>query len=190
MDSILKKQLKLIAKKTAEEQPILLGALLSRLFFEKNVLLTIVGGAAVQFYSQAEYTTGDLDAILIGDTREIIEEVMHRLGFSRATTYRHFEHSDFNFVVEFPSSPVEVGNRPILQFAEVKTELGNVRILRIEDIIMDRIIAGVEWKSEASLSQARLLYIKHSKRIDQKYLKEFAQSEGYSKTLQKIMKRS
>lgn len=181
-------ELQVIALAPVEEQPILLGALLSRLFEERGVLLTIVGGAAVQFYTQADYTTGDLDAILVGDTVRDVEEVMGSLGFKRTTTYRHFEHPQLGFVVEFPPSPIEVGNRHIDEINLIRTDLGAVRVIRIEDLIMDRIIAGVEWRSEESLKQAGLLWIRHQDRVGRKYLMNFARQEGYLKTLKDIMR--
>ncbi len=169
-------------------QPIVLAAFLSRLFKKWDVLLTVVGGAAVQYYTQGEYNTEDLDSILSGDTKEIIEEVMGSLGFKRTSMYRHFEHPSFDFVVEFPPSPIEVGNRHVDTLANVETQEGLVRVIRVEDLIMDRIIAGVEWRDPPSLDQARLLWVKNKKRIDLEYLKQFAKEEGYADTLKKILK--
>ena len=188
MKNDFQKEFDSIVDKAIEEQPILLGALLARLFAERKVGFTIVGGAAVQFYTQAEYTTSDLDVILTGDETADIEYVMNKLGFKRTTTYRHFEHPRFKFVVEFPPSPIEVGNRYIDKVATIETQFGIVRIIRIEDLIMDRIIAAVEWRSPESLKQAQMLWVKHKKQIDRKYLSEFARSEGYITTLKKVMR--
>ncbi len=181
-------KLKRVAKLDRAIQPIVLAALLTKRFLEKDVLLTVVGGAAVQFYTQGEYVTEDLDAILHGDTKEIIEEVMGDLGFRRTSMYRHFEHPLFEFIVEFPPAPIEIGSRYIEKLDEVSTQEGPVRITRVEDVIMDRIVAGVEWKDKPSLEQAKLLWRKNQDAIDQKYLKAFAKEEGYETTLKEIMK--
>jgi len=146
-----------------------------------------LGGAAVQFYTRASYVTKDLDAILHGDTKEIVEEVMGAIGFKRTSSYRHFEHPALPFVVEFPPSPVEVGGRYISKFNQIRYNNYLVRVIRIEDIIMDRIIAGVEWKSKPSLAQAKLIYKKNKDLIDLKYLKDFARSEGHAETLKEII---
>lgn len=61
-------ELKAISQKAIEIQPILLGAIFAKLYAERGVDFTVVGGAAVQFYTQAQYTTSDLDVILDGDT--------------------------------------------------------------------------------------------------------------------------
>lgn len=180
--------LKEISQLDETRKKITLAAFLSKLFKEEGVSLVVVGGAAVQYYTLSEFVTHDLDAILSGDTKEIIEKVMYGLGFKRTTMYRHFEHPSFDFVVEFPPSPVEVAGRIIEKMNIVKTQEGEVRVVRVEDLIMDRITAGVEWKDEASLDQAKLMYAKHHGFIDDAYLTQFAKEEGYSKTLKEVRK--
>lgn len=183
-----KKQLQKIAKGQLTQQQMELAAVLAAEFAKHGASLTVVGGAAVQFYTQSGYVTKDVDAVLIGDTTEIIETVMTSLGFKRASTYRHFEHPLFGFVIEFPPEPIAVGSRGLYQFAEVKTNYGPVRILRIEDLIMDRITAGIEWRSEKYLAQAKLLWLSNKDDIDLKYLRNFAKEEGYEAVLRKVMK--
>ncbi len=181
-------ELKRIQKLPQTVQQISLAALLSELFEAYAVPLTVVGGAAVQYYTDATYTTKDLDVILMGDTKEIVETVMHSLGFKRTTQYRHFEHPSLPFVVEFPPSPIEVGDRVISKVNILKLDDRQVRVLRIEDMIIDRIVAAVEWKDEPSLQQAKLLWVMNQDDIDRKYLKAFAKEEGYSAELQEVMK--
>lgn len=188
MKNEFEKKLKKISKLLKTTQQIVLGAMLSSIFKAEGVDFIIVGGAAVQFYTQATYTTKDLDVILRHDTTEIIEKIMGNLGFKRTTTYRHFNNPLFKFSVEFPPSPIEVGSRCITEVNTIQTNLGDVEIIAIEDIIMDRIIAGVEWKSERSLSQAKLLWQKNKSIIDKKYLKQFAKEEGYEETLRETMR--
>lgn len=182
------KTLQKIAKGSLTEQQMELAAVLAAEFAKHGTSLTVVGGAAVQFYTQSGYVTKDVDAVLIGDTTEIIEAVMSGLGFKRAPTYRHFEHPLFGFVVEFPPEPIAAGSRGLYQFAEVKTNYGPVRILRVEDLIMDRITAGIEWRSERYLAQAKLLWLSNKGDIDFRYLQGFAKEEGYEDTLREIMK--
>lgn len=168
-------------------QPIVLAAFLSKLFQEERIDLTVVGGAVVQFYTDALYVTHDLDVILRGDTTELIEKVMYGLGFKRTTTYRHFEHPKFEFTVEFPPSPVEIGSRVISKVNIIETEEGPVRVVRIEDMIMDRIIAAVEWRDRPSLDQAKLMWQRNQDKIDRVYLIDFATKERYLKTLNEVM---
>lgn len=181
-------ELKNIAELPPTIQQIRLAAFLSSKLLEHSMKLTVVGGAAVQYYTDAEYVTGDLDAIIAGEDSEIVAALMYELGFKRTSSYRHFEHPDLPFVVEFPPSPIEIGNRIISQVNTLKLEDWSVRILRVEDIIMDRIIAAVEWKDEPSLEQAKMLWLKNQSNIDRHYLEDFAKKEGYLKTLREIMK--
>lgn len=181
-------ELKAIARLPLKTQPLGLAAFLSSLFQRHDVELIVVGGAAVQYYTDAEYKTGDLDAVLRGDTKEIIEEVMSGLGFRRASLYRHFEHPAFPFVVEFPPSPVAVGSRVLSKFNLLKMGPYSVHVVRVEDILMDRIVAGVEWRDSPSLNQAKLIYLKNKDRLDRAYLTDFAKKEGYLKTLRQVMK--
>ncbi len=187
MTKIYQDKLSSISRLSQDIQPIVLAAFLTHLFLREKVDLTVVGGAAVQFYTQAAYVTHDLDAILHGDTKEIIEKVMSELGFKRTTTYRHFEHPIFDFTVEFPPSPVEIGSRIINKVSVIKTAEGPVRVVRIEDMIMDRIVAAVEWCDPPSLQQAKLMWSKNKERIDLNYLTDFATKEGYLKTLNEVM---
>lgn len=187
MKHAAEQELKEISKSPKSVQPLALAGLLTKYFEKQKVLLTVVGGASVQYYTEGAYETGDLDAILEDDTRDIIENVMGELGFKRTTNYRHFEHPLFPFVVEFPPEPIEVGNRQINQVNLLTFNDLKVRVIRLEDIIMDRIIAGAEWKDEQSILQAKLLYYKNMKIIDKPYLEQFAKEEGYVKQLQSVM---
>jgi len=187
MNETYSKKLARISKLPLSNQQIVLAAFLASLFKKHGIILTVVGGAAVQFYTQADYVTHDLDAILYRDTKAAIEEVMFNLGFKRTSMYRHFEHPLFKFVVEFPPSPIEIGARVIQNVSEIETEEGKVRVTKIEDVIMDRLIAALVWKDKASLDQAKLIWIKNKRYIDLDYLKDFAKSEGCNMLLKKVI---
>ncbi|HSA58711.1 MAG TPA: hypothetical protein VLJ37_03400 [bacterium] len=182
-------KLKIIAELPQTIRQVTLAAFLSKLFRAKNMDFILVGGATVQFYTQGTYLTKDIDVILRGDTKEMIEEIMNSLGFRRTSNYRQFGHPVFDFSIEFPPSPIEIGSRTISKVNVIETPEGPLEIIRIEDIIMDRIIAGVEWKHQGSIEQAKLLWMKNQKRIDLDYLTDFAKKEGYLKTLNQIISR-
>jgi hypothetical protein len=184
----ISEKLKSIAQLPGTIRQVTLAAFLSNLFRARNMDFILVGGATVQFYTQGEYLTKDIDVILRGDTKEVIEEIMHSLGFTRTSNYRQFGHPSFDFSVEFPPSPIEIGSRTIHKVNVIETPEGPLEIIKIEDIIMDRIIAGVEWKHQGSLEQARLLWMENKSRIDLAYLTDFAKKEGYLKTLQEVIR--
>ncbi|MBI2335915.1 MAG: hypothetical protein HYU97_04045 [Deltaproteobacteria bacterium] len=180
-------ELERIAKLPNPIQPIELAAMISSHFQKQGVLASVVGGATVQYYTDAEYVTKDLDMVLYFDTKEIVEKTMKGLGFVRSSSYRHFEHPKLPFVVEFPPAPVEIGGRFINSFVTLKMNNHEIRILRVEDIIMDRLIAALVWKDRPSLDQAKLIWIKNQRYIDLDYLKDFAKSEGCSVLLRKVI---
>lgn len=169
-------------------QQIVLAGYLASNFATRNAELIVVGGAAVQYYSNAEYVTKDLDAVVKGSDRELEDEVMGAIGFHRKGRFRHYEHPTLPFVVEFPPEPIEVASRVISAVNTLRLDSYEVRVIRIEDIIMDRITAAVEWRDKASLAQAKLLWLKNKDRIDRKYLTQFAREAGYLKVLKEIMK--
>lgn len=188
MNEKLTAKLKAIAKLPQTKQQVTLAAFLSKLFRAKGMDFILVGGATVQFYTQGTYLTKDIDVILRGDTKEMIEEIMTSLDFVRTSNYRQFGNPLFKFSVEFPPSPIEIGGRTITNVDIIETSEGPLEIIRIEDIIMDRIIAGIEWKHQGSLEQAKLLWMKNKDRIDLAYLTDFAKKEGYLKTLNEVIR--
>ena len=187
MENHLQNELERISKLPVSRQQIELAALISEKFKDRGIVSVVVGGAAVAFYSKEAYTTADVDIVLAGDTKKDIEEIMSSLGFTRTSTYRHFEHPLYSFVVEFPPSPVQVGGKIIEKVNEIDLGKRKVKIIRIEDIIMDRIIAGVEWRDKQSVAQAKLLWQTNKEQIDHKYLTKFAKNEGYQKKLKEIV---
>lgn len=188
MSPSLKQDLLRISKLPETIQQVTLAAFLSKIFRAKGVDFILVGGATVQFYTQAKYLTKDIDVILRGDTRELIEEIMTSLNFQRTSNYRQFENPLFHFSVEFPPAPIEIGGRTITKVDVIETPEGPLEIVKVEDIIMDRIIAGVEWKDQSSIHQAKLLWSIRKDQIDLDYLTDFARKEGYLKTLREIMR--
>lgn len=187
MNRSVKQDLVRISKLPETTQQVTLAAFLSKIFKTRGMDFILVGGATVQFYTQAKYLTKDIDVILRGDTKETIEDIMTGLDFLRTSNYRQFENALFQFSVEFPPTPIEVGSRIITKVDMIETPEGPLEIIKIEDIIMDRIIAGMEWKDRSSIEQAKLLWALKKSSIDLEYLTDFAKKEGYLKTLKGII---
>lgn len=62
-----------LADITAETDPTLkhlkLASLVSAVFRQRRVELVVVGGAAIEFYTEGAYTSGDLDLCLLPPAR-------------------------------------------------------------------------------------------------------------------------
>ena len=70
---------------------------------QKSLRCVLVGGAAVEFYGQANYATSDIDLVAVGDKSE--RETMEALGFRRCSG-RHWEMDGYPVFVEFPPAPL------------------------------------------------------------------------------------
>jgi hypothetical protein len=105
---------------------------------------TLVGGGAIEFHAPEVYVTGDLDLIIEGKSRAEIGAAFGVLGFERKG--RHWVSGDL--FVEVPgnwmSDPVEVVNVGPLQ----------LRVVRREIVLADRIIGFKHWRATSYGAQA------------------------------------
>lgn len=148
---------------------------------------TVVGGLAVETYTQGGYTTLDVDMIAPDD--QIASEVMHALGFERKSGFRHYQHPDLDVLVEFPTGPLEGAADRV---TEVRLDGGgSLRVIGIEDIVIDRLSAYVNWDRRRADSpdaiQAALLVVAQREKIDMEYLRRTARERGLSEGLADIL---
>src|SRR5262245_65522723 len=70
-----------------------LASLCSALFAERGVELVVVGGSAVEFYTEGAYTSGDVDLCVLSSreplTVRLRQEIMGQLGVKGGP--RHWE---------------------------------------------------------------------------------------------------
>lgn len=139
-----------------------------------DVKTTLSGGFCVEIYSYGEYTSMDIDLIdqSVFKNREI-KEKMIELGFAQEG--KHFKHPDIAYTVEFPSSPLAIGNDLIRDIAEIETEYGVLRILTPTDCVKDRLAGFYYWNDNRSLEQAILVSLKN--KIDLQNIKEWSINE-------------
>ncbi len=76
-----------LADITADTDPTLkhlkLASLVSAVFRERSIELVVVGGSAIEFYTEGAYVSGDLDLCLVSPARlgiRIRQELMGQLG--------------------------------------------------------------------------------------------------------------
>ena len=99
----------------------------------------LVGGAAVEFYTRGGYTTGDLDLVAPGG-RELAE-TMRALGFLKRG--KDWINDELEVSVEFWSD--DLG--PDEEYNEILMRGMKIRILSLEDLIVDRLCAYKWWNS-------------------------------------------
>lgn len=151
----------------------------------RGIEVILVGGTAQAFYTSGGYETRDID--IVSPQRHEFAKLLHSLGFERAEGSRHWYHPQANAVLEVPDE-VLAGSKE--RVAEVTVEGLTIRVIGIEDLILDRLRAGMHWQSEADLDWAARLLALHESRIDHSYLVAQANGEQLTAALSVAMDRA
>ena len=135
-----------------------LGAFVQTHLRTKSIDTVLSGGSCVSVYSGGQYVSMDLDMIhisLLAPKRKALRDAMGELGFIEEG--RYFRHADSDLCVEFPAGPPAVGEEPVKKIAEIKTEMGVLKILSPTDCVKDRLAAFYHDNDHQCLAQARLV---------------------------------
>ena len=159
-------------KMTVEE----IGAAIWTHLEKHHIAVVLSGGACVSIYSDNQYTSRDLDFVMSDYSLKKIDPIMEELGFKRTQMFRHYEHPECHYFVEFPPSPLTVGDELVTKTAIVKNKYGRLRLLRPVDSVKDRLAAFYHWNDRQSLDQA--IMIRKTKRISMKEVERWSEKEG------------
>lgn len=186
--------IKKILKKAATEQKkifkqLYVAAAISSAFETEGVQAVLVGGTVVEYYTAGGYTTADIDMILPPLEKQKIETVMKELGFERFEDYRHWIHPQIRIPIEFPPGPLQIGHLLVQEVNEIEIEKIKLKILRVEDILLDRLVAAQEWKDQQAQVQAEMLMYAHYTDIDWSYVHQKSSQLGILKFFRNIQKR-
>lgn len=154
-------------------------SLLTREAEKKNECPIVVGGSAVDFYTEGIFPSYDID--LIGN-RKIIGEILENI-FCFKRSGRHWINEQIGIYVEVPGDHL-AGNRD--KVTTIKVNDLKLYVIGIEDLIIDRMAACSEWKSDTDCKQAYYMLKYYHSRIDFDYLNTKAKDEGLLKTLKKL----
>jgi len=142
---------------------------------QKNIRVVLVGGLAVEIYSENKYLTKDIDMVDISYQKPVVlHQAMAEIGFEKKG--RVFINETTDISVEFPSAPISVGDELVTKTTVVETEAGRIPILFAKDVVKDRLAAYFHWQDQASLVQALAVIIKHP--FTPADLKDFCLREG------------
>jgi len=130
---------KAASTKEAAERHVLIAAVISEALRQVHQDPVLVGGAAVEYYTQGGYSTADIDLVAEGGSDLL--QVMEALGFERMG--KDFIHSKLKIYVEFPSRNLRPGEIAHL----LRIGKKNLRIISPEDLIVDRLCAFKFWQS-------------------------------------------
>lgn len=142
-----------------------LAAYVCQNLFDIGIKTTLSGGFCVEIYSFGEYTSMDIDLIdqSIYKHKEI-KKKMTELGFTEEG--KHFTHPDTPYTIEFPASPLAIGQELVKDISEIETVYGVLRLITPTDSVKDRLAAYYFWDDDRSFAQALLVAINNNVDID------------------------
>ena len=113
----------------------------------------VVGGEAVELYTQGRYTTGDID--IKGD-KDTLETVLMDWGFAKEG--RVWASREYDLYIDWLGGSLDEGAE-----AEKRTNIIaiapelEIRVISFEDLIVDRLCAAKYWDDSDSLMWAKVL---------------------------------
>ncbi len=137
-----------------------LAAMISKHLQASNIQAVLVGGLAVEIYTENLYLTKDINLVNIGyDKPQVLRQAMAEIGFRKSG--RVFVNETTPISVEFPSAPLSIGDRLISDTTTAQIGEVSIPILKVTDVVMDRLSAFVHWHDKQSLVQAVAICLKH-----------------------------
>ena len=154
-----------------------LAALVCEKLKEYNIDVVLSGGSCMELYSNSEFSSYDIDLIMRYSAKQNdVNNAMESLGFKREKIARYFKHPNNPFFVEFPDGPVAVGDEFIKEFATRTTKFGELKLLKVEDCIKDRLCAYVYHYDTICLDQA--ISVAKNNEVDYQELERWAKEES------------
>lgn len=133
----------------------------------------LVGGSAVEVYTFGHYVSGDID--LVAQNKDEVRNVLLSTGLFKEVG-RLLISEELGVFIDIPDDVLAGSYEKIrtIKIPELDTE---IKVIGIEDLIVDRLNACVFWKSEGDCEIARYLFEKYKDEIDLDYLIERAKKE-------------
>ena len=126
----------------------------------------LVGGCALELYTDGGYTTGDVDLAL--PHGEVVDAAFADLGFDKRG--RFWVREDLELVFEAPAPaglPGETAPRTVSGIESLR-----VVVLGVEDLLIDRLRAWVHRRSTEDRRWAHRLAALYARELDWEYLRE------------------
>lgn len=142
------------------------AGIITKMLEKHNLKPIIVGGLAVEIYTQEAYSTRDID--FVSDGHAIIEKLLLALDFMKEN--RHFYREDNEIAIEIPDNHLDGGMERVLK-VQLDDEL-YVYLISIEDIIIDRLRASIYWNSGEDRDWGFKMLVDNFTAIDTDYIKD------------------
>jgi len=170
----------LLAVEDAFERRSLFVAALQTALREHGEETVLVGGHAVETYTMGEYSTGDVDLVVI--VKRPVQELLVQWGF--VLRGRVYWHEQLGIAVDLIGERLGGDwNRTHL----IRIREYTARLIAPEDLIIDRLNACVHWKHPEYCEWAKKVYVAERERLDVDYLRECASEELVTDALEKII---
>ena len=155
---------------------LLLVALLGEAIQEDPI---VVGGFAVEAWTDGGYTTADID--LICRRRDAALAWLESVGFERRN--RHMVHGSLGLAVEIPGTVLDEGRGAYDRLVQWEIDGRRATLLSVEDTIVDRLAAMVHGHADGEWENALRLLAAWAGRLDESVLEARAQAEHVSEAL-------
>lgn len=162
------------------ERKLLLVGELTRRLQSKGIVPIIVGGTALEVYTVGDYLTADLD--LVASAYHEVANELEAMRFQREG--RIWYHPDWELVVEIPDEQLAGDPERIVT---LEVEGYTAACIGLEDLIIDRLNAGVHWQSQEDLRWVQALLRAYQPQLDLPYLQQRAQTEGTLEVLNRLL---
>lgn len=160
----------ILSNEKDEAQRILsFAALLAQKTGLSDRAMIVVGGSAIEIYTEGAYVSGDID--IVGRAEKILP-VLKEWGFQKEG--RTWYQKDWKMVVDVLSREYR-GDWEHTQV--LSTPYGRVRLAAIEDLLVSRLISAKWWRIPDDVRHAELLAAKYGDVIDWEYVTDHAKRE-------------
>jgi len=138
-----------------------------------KTLPILVGGSAVELYTFGHYVSGDID--LVAQNRDEIKNILLSTGLFREVG-RIFVSEELGIFVDIPDN-VLAGSYEKIRTIKIPELEAEIKVIGVEDLIIDRLNACIFWRSQSDCEVARYLFEKYKNELELEYLIERAKKE-------------
>lgn len=177
-----KRRLSSLDKKNKYETMIKTAAIITKMLEKYSIKPIVVGGLSVEIYTQGNYTTRDID--FVSDGFMIIEELLTSLDFLKDG--RHFYRKDKEVAIEIPDNHLEGDMNKVVK-VNIDKEL-YIYLISLEDIIIDRLRATLQWRSEEDAIWGFKLLANNFEDVDVSYIEKRLQVKQEKKEFEDWVK--
>jgi hypothetical protein len=159
------------------------AAIVSSTLEQAGITAVLSGGSVVTIYSENEYESLDLDFVSPAAKSRLVE-VLQSLGFREEG--RHLTHPDTEYLLDFPSSPLEIGGE-VVDYADcaiLEMSTGRLAILTPTQCVMDRLASFYFWNDMQCLDQA--VMVAKRQPINSSEIEAWSRRQGYLKKYQEF----